>query len=120
MLNVFRGDQNFVGWNDPAIIITRAEQWLRRGEPFQTTLAAGSQLLSYLRTMRNAIAHSSDSAIEKYEKATRRLYGAVPGRLCPGTQLTEAPPAAIPGLVGATLFDAAVAVYRLIALRIVP
>jgi hypothetical protein len=119
ILEVFRGDQEFVGWNEPAVIIRRAERWLRQGEPYQTTLAAGSQLLTYLKIMRNAIAHASDNALEKYENATRRLYGALPRRVTPGAQLLQAPPAAIPYLAGATLFDASVSVYRLVALGIV-
>lgn len=120
MLYVFRGDQDFVGWNDPAAVIRRAEAWLRNGDPFQTPLAAASQLLTYLRQMRNAIAHESDSATEKYERATRRLYGALPRRTAPGAQLTRPPPASIPYLAGASLFEASIATYRLLAKGIVP
>ena len=119
ILEVFRGDQDFVGWNEPAVIIRRAERWLRQGEPYQTTLGAASQMLTYLRIMRNAIAHESDSALAKYENATRRLYGALPSRLSPGAQLLQPPPGAIPYLVGASLFEASVGVYRLVGQGIV-
>lgn len=120
MLHVFRGDQDFVGWNDPAAVIRRAEAWLRNGEPFQTSLSASSQLLSYLRQMRNVIAHESNSANEKYERATRRLYGALPRRSSPGLRLMDLPPASIPYLTGSSLFQASIGTYRLLAAGIVP
>jgi hypothetical protein len=120
MMQVFKGDQDFIGWNDPRTIISRAERWLKGGEPYRTTLASASQLLSYLKKMRNAIAHESDSANDKYQNATRSLYGALPRRVCPGAQLISPPPAGIPFLIGQTLFDAAIQSYRVVAQRIVP
>jgi hypothetical protein len=120
MLEMFRGDQDFLGWNEPSTIIRRADRWLRNGEPYQTTLSAASQVLNYLRVMRNAIAHESDNAVERYERATRALYGALPRQLSPGSQLMQAPPGSIQGLAGSTLFDAAVGIYRLVAVGIVP
>ena len=117
---VFRGDQQFVGWNDASVVIRRAERWLRDGEPYRTALSGASQLLSYLKKMRDAIAHESDIAIEKYEDATRGLYGALPKTVSPGAQLLGPPPSGIPYLVGVNLFQAAMAVYRLVAQGIVP
>jgi hypothetical protein len=119
ILEVFRGDQNYVGWNDSSTIIRRAERWLKNGEPFQTPLSAASQLLGFLRTMRNAIAHESESASEKYRDAVRKIYGAVPNRLSPGAQLLELPPAGIPYLAGASLFEATISSFRLIAAGVV-
>jgi|SRR5215831_5708205 len=120
MFDVFRGDQAFVGWNSPDVIIGRAERWLRGGEPFQMTLSGASQLLGYLQKMRNVVAHESDSAFEKYKKATRTLYGGMPKRISPGLQLTSPPPSAIPYLLGTSLLDSAIATYRLMANQIVP
>lgn len=118
-LDVFRGDQDFVGWNSPTTIIDRAERWLRNGEPFRTPLSAGSQLLVYLRRMRNLICHDSDSAFEEYERATRALYGALPSRLIPGAQLLASPPGPIPHVPGSNLFETVVAAYRFIAQQVV-
>lgn len=117
---IFKGDQAFVGWNDPSDVIRRAERWFRRGEPFQSALSGASQILGYLRKMRNAIAHDSDTSHDTYIRATRGLYGALPSRVLPGAQLLAPPPGAIAYLVGATLFEAAVNSYRSVALRIVP
>ncbi|MEW6331590.1 MAG: hypothetical protein AB1560_09025 [Pseudomonadota bacterium] len=120
ILQIFRGDRNFIGWVEPTEIIERAARWLKGGEPYQTTLTSTSQLLVYVKKMRNVIAHESDDAIEKYEKATRNLYGALPKRVSPGAQLIQPPPPAIPYLNGATLFEAILGTYRLIGQRIVP
>lgn len=119
MLEVFRGDQPFIGWNDPSAVIDRSAKWLKGGEPYSTTLSSSSQLLSYLRRMRNVIVHESDDAIEKYKNATRLLYGALAGRLSPGAQLVGSPPLGLPWLVGTSLFQAAVGMYRVLAQGIV-
>ena len=119
-LDVFRGDQDFVGWNSPSVIIDRAARWLRNAEPYQTPLSSASQLLSYLKKMRNAMAHDSDDAREKYAEATRRLYGSLPKRVYPGAQLLQPPPPGIGYLTGQNLFDATLRTYRLIAQQIVP
>jgi hypothetical protein len=119
VLDVFRGDQEFVGWNSPTVIIRRAERWLRHGEPYQTTLSSASLLLEYLKKMRNVVAHESESAFEKYANATRSLYGALPSRVCPGLQLVSPPPPAIPYLIGTSLLGGAIASYRLVARQIV-
>src|SRR5262249_9201005 len=120
VLDIFRGDQDFVGWNDPSTLISRAERWLRGGEPYRSVLSSASQVLAYVRKMRNAIAHESESALEKYEKATRRLYGALPRRVFPGAQLAGLAPPGIPYLLGGSLFDATIHVYRAVARGIAP
>jgi len=120
MLEVFRGDQAFIGWSDPSTVIARSARWLRRGEPYLTTLSSASQLLSYLKKMRNVIVHESDDAVERYERATRALYGALPRRIAPGAQLAGPPPTGMPFLVGASLFEACLGVYRTIAQGVVP
>jgi hypothetical protein len=118
--DIFRGDQNFVGWNDPKTVIDRAERWFRNGDPFQAPLSGASRILGYLKSMRNEIAHKSDTSQESYLKATRNIYGALPRRVQPGVQLLAPPPAAIAYLFGANLFEAALNSYRSIAVLIVP
>lgn len=120
VLALFRGDKNYVGWNSPTVVISRASRWLRNGEPFQTPLSAASQLLTYLRRMRNVIAHESDSAYDDYVDATRRIYGALPPVVSPGHQLMSPPPPAIPSIGAGPLFTTIVATYRSIATAVVP
>lgn len=119
VLAVFRGDQAYVGWVDPGAVIGRAQKWLRHGEPFQTALSSTSQVLSLVQKMRNVIAHESDSAFDKYENETRRLYGARPKVVGPGTQLMAAPPASLTGIAGASLFIGVAGTYRWIAKSVV-
>ena len=119
VLALFRGDAAFVGWVDPQAVTRRAEKWLRGGEPFQTALTPLSALLVYVLQMRNVIAHESDSAFDKYEKATRHLYGALPSRLQPGEQLMSPPPGGLAGVTGASLFSGVVTAYRWIGAAVV-
>jgi hypothetical protein len=119
-LQIFRGDRKFVGWNAPGLVIQRAEFWLRDGEPFTTALAPVSQVLGYVRLMRNAIAHESESATDEFLIRTRQLYGALPRSVSPGHQLLEPCPAALPGLAGADLFTGIALMYRSLATTVVP
>lgn len=120
IIDVFRGDQDFVGWNNPPDVIERAERWLKNGEPYQTVLSAASQTLAYVKKMRNVIAHQSPAALAKYTDATRKLYGALPPHCSPGDQLQQPPPRAIPGLTGATFFEATINIYRRVAAGVAP
>ena len=117
---IFKGDQDFVGWNDTSAIVKRAERWLKNGEPFAAHLTASSTLLGYVKVMRNVIAHESDEANKKYLNATRRVYGSLPKRVSPGAQLLSPPPGSLAYMTGPTLLDAAVTAYRSIASGIVP
>jgi hypothetical protein len=120
LLQVFRGDQRYVGWADPYKVIARARGWFRDGEPFTTRLGAAAQLLTYLLAVRNAIAHESDTAYERFITETRRLYGTVGRRTTPGGQLLSACPPGIPGLVGATLFHASAQALEAVAVALAP
>lgn len=120
VLEMFKGDQNFVGWNEPDPIIKRAEGWFRNGEPFQTALGGASQLLGYLKRARNVIAHDSDDAYERFARATRTYYGSVPRILTPGRVLAGTLPTGIAGLSGSTLFEASVNTFRAVAAQVVP
>jgi hypothetical protein len=120
MLLVFRGDQRYVGWADPYKVIGRAKGWFRDGEPFTTRVGAGAQILTYLLVLRNAIAHESDTAHERFITETRRLYGAVGRSPTPGGQLLGPCPPGIPAFVGATLFQASAQTVGAVALALTP
>lgn len=120
MLATVRGDRDYVEWSDPQRVIDRADLWLVDGRPFRDPISATSQLLTYLRHLRNVIAHESAASREKLRNSTRRLYGAVPRSLCPGQQLASPGPTGIPGLMGGTLFDSALATFRAVAGKLVP
>src|SRR5262249_53224396 len=65
-LRIFRGDREFVGWLSPSAVIERATRWLDAGGPFEAPMTAASAALGYLRLLRNAIAHESEAAQEKF------------------------------------------------------
>ncbi len=120
LLEVFRGDQEFVGWNEPTVIIKRSQRWLRNGEPFRTPLEAAAVLLTYVRRLRNAIAHDSTSANEQLGRSIRALYGSLPSIVNPGRQLQSPAPTGIPYLTGSTLLESIANSYRALASQIVP
>lgn len=114
----FKGGKAFVKWNNSGEVIKRASEWLKDGEPFTTALSGASTPLGYLRVVRNAIAHESESAADQFSEQTRKLYGAVPRRLTPGSVLLG-PCAAALG-PHATLIDGSFVVLRAIAAGVVP
>lgn len=120
VLATFRADRDYGEWSDPQAVIERADCWLVDGRPFRDPVSGTSQLLTYLRHLRNVIAHESGASRQKLRKSTRRLYGAVPRSLCPGQQLASPGPTGISFLAGGTLFDSAVATFRAIAGQLVP
>lgn len=119
-IRTFRGDKEFIDWISPSVVIKRAEAWLVDGEPFTTGLAGASQLLGYIKLMRNAIAHESESATEKFRQRSRGIYGSLTGRITPGTQLLSPCPAVFKPATPATLLEHTVATYRALASAIVP
>lgn len=119
VLATFRGDRDYLEWSDPQAVIERADHWLVDARPFRDPISATSQLLTYLRHLRNVIAHESGASREKLRSSTRRLYGAVPRSLCPGQQLASPGPTGIPGLTDSTLFESALATFRAIAGQLV-
>lgn len=119
-LQVLRGDKDFVGWNSPSVVTERAERWFRSGEPFRTALTAGAQMLSYIRSARNCVAHNSESAEDDFVDRTRKVYGSVPIGLTVGGQLMGAPPASIVVFNKATLLEECQETMRAIASNVVP
>lgn len=119
-LRIFRGDRDFVGWITPGQVIKRAEGWLRNGEPFSSALSPVSQVLGYVRLMRNSIAHESESAQDQFLDRTRALYGALAPNTSPGGQLLQPPPAALGALVGRNLLTGITEVYRAVSSAVVP
>jgi hypothetical protein len=116
----FRGDKEFIDWISPSVVIKRAEAWLVDGEPFTTGLAGASQLLGYIKLMRNAIAHESEAATKKFKQRSRGIYGSLSGKLAPGIQLLSPCPAAFKPASPTTLLEHTVATYRALASTIVP
>jgi len=119
MRKVFAGDKNYVGWIESGVVRKRAGVWLKDGGPYGPALTSGGTLLTYLRKLRNVVAHDSESAFGEFEDATRQYYGSVPSNFSAGGQLLAVSAPSFGGTGGELLSDA-FAAYRLLAQQIVP
>lgn len=88
--------RHYAGW-DAQHVSSRAERFFRDGRPYSAVLRANQNLLQETRTIRNAIAHESSSAKDKFETAVRIRLGALPPNLTVGgflgmTVVSSSPP----------------------------
>jgi hypothetical protein len=90
--------RSYAEWTDASRVIVRAERFFKAGRPFAAVLRGNQHLLGEMRIIRNAVAHKSESARERFETVVRRRLGTLPptssvgsflGTTAPGT----APPA---------------------------
>jgi hypothetical protein len=77
-------------------VSSRAERFFRNGQPFTAILRGNQNALSDARTIRNAIAHDSSSAQEKFENLVRNKIGTVPSNVSVGSFLLTLIPHAVP------------------------
>lgn len=74
---LLRSGMNFLEWNSPDILISRAETYLSGG-PIKSAIALHRDRLNSIRRVRNAIAHRSDEAWQKYLKVVISELRAMP------------------------------------------
>jgi hypothetical protein len=79
-----RGDRNICDWSDVSVVTQRAVMHFRRGEPFRSALEARKMRLGQAKRVRNAIAHSSQDAWEKFRQVVRDEIAYVPYAISPG------------------------------------
>src|SRR5208337_1094296 len=77
----------YAGWTVPAHVTNRAERFFRDGRPFADVLRANQHSLEEARIIRNAIAHKSMSARDKFETLVRTKLGALPPHTTVGSFL---------------------------------
>lgn len=84
--------RSYASWTVPTHISNRAERFFRDGRPFADVLRANQTLLDEARIIRNAIAHKSMSASDKFEAFVRTKLGVLPPNTTVGSFLgtTEA------------------------------
>lgn len=68
----------FADWSTPSKVKIRANYCFRNGEPFSQNISAIEQKLGDMKTIRNAITHSSQEAKEKFEIVARRFLTTLP------------------------------------------
>jgi len=85
-------DREYAKWDAPHVS-SRALRFFRRGHPFTNALRSNQNLLEETRKIRNAVAHESTNAYEKFETIVRTKLGLLPPHLTVGAFLIATVPA---------------------------
>lgn len=87
----------YAKWEAATEVATRATRFFRDGRPYTAPLRAAQARLDEARTLRNAIAHRSDTAQKNFEALARnKLGGTLPPGLTVGGFLNMLRPATTP------------------------
>ena len=89
--------RSYANW-DAMPVSTRAQRFFRDGRPFTNALRKRLTLLYESKIIRNAIAHESRSAHDKFEKLVREKLGTLPVNLTVGSFLGTTIPGLTPPL----------------------
>jgi hypothetical protein len=87
----------YATWN-AASVIDRAQRFFRDGRPFTNALRANQSLLDESKIIRNAMAHKSRTAYDKFENLVRIKLGTLPLNLSVGNFLGTIIPGSSPPL----------------------
>lgn len=77
----------FAEWTSCQIVCQRAERFFHRGWPYADVLRSKQNNFDEIKSIRNAIAHRSGSARNKFEKLIRDKLGVLPPNLTVGSFL---------------------------------
>jgi len=84
------GGREYAKWDGAAEVASRAERFFREGRPYASVLRGVQNTLNDAKTVRNAVAHDSESARQKFEGLVRRELTRIPPRLTVGSFLNTA------------------------------
>ena len=87
--------RDYATWS-PDKVKPRAERFFRGGRPFSPALSRRTFLLRNMTTVRNAIAHESARAQQRFESLVRNELGTVPPRTTVGSFLAATKPGTTP------------------------
>ena len=90
------GRRDYVEWASAGGVIIRADRFFRNGRPYTPVLKSNLNALDEMRKIRNAVAHASPSAHEKFEEVVRSRLGSLPARLTVGGYLAMTVPRSSP------------------------
>jgi hypothetical protein len=88
--------RQYAQWIDPGLVSARAERFFLSGRPFAPVLRNNLSVLGEARTIRNAIAHKSTAAREKFETLVRTKLTTLPPSLTVGGFLGKTIPGSTP------------------------
>lgn len=89
------GGRQYADWSDPDEVKERAATYFRSGRPYAEAFT-GVNALTSAKKLRNAIAHDSDSANEKFRNMVRGQMGNVSPGITVGKFLNTARPNVAP------------------------
>lgn len=81
--------RRYSDWSNPQDVIQRAETVFSNGDPFASALRPSVGNLENIRTIRNAIAHKSGTALQKFFDIVRQNLGSKPRGITPGMFLQK-------------------------------
>ncbi len=88
----------YARWTIATEVSSRAERFFRDGGPFARALRGNQSVLDETRTIRNAVAHDSANAQEKFEALVRMKLKTLPSKLTVGSFLGMTVPQVTPPL----------------------
>lgn len=109
--------RDYAKWADAGQVGSRAKRFFGAGRPFSGVLSRNQNVLQEINTIRNAIAHRSGSAHDKFEKVVRGRLTTLPANLTVGSFLSTPMPSSIPPV---TFLEFYVGQIDLAAREIVP
>ena len=86
--NLIKNVSIYPDWTDTAKILINAENFFENGGPFCLLKTLKGQL-SHIKTIRNAIAHTSLKATQDFDDLVRGLIGHLPDNINPSIFLSE-------------------------------
>lgn len=108
--------RDYAAWH-AVPVVERAQRFFRGGGPFTTALRGSQTSLDEAKTIRNAIAHDSTIAREKFENLVRTRMGTLPAQFTIGSFLGTTIPGSTPP---ASFLDFYLGRIELVATQIVP
>lgn len=109
--------RDYTDWTSVSAVTGRAERFLRDGRPYSPVLKSQQYSFDEMKTIRNAIVHSSTYSSRQFERLVRRKLGTYRPNLSVGGFLTITVPSSSPP---ESFFGSYVGQIRLAAERIVP
>jgi hypothetical protein len=107
----------YVDWTAVSKVVDRAERFFRDGKPYSSVLRAQQYGFDEMKTIRNAIVHSSSHSWEKFKSLARSKLGTYSHNLTIGGFLTMTVPGSSPP---ESFFESYLSRIRFAAERIVP
>jgi hypothetical protein len=109
--------RQYTSWSADAVR-ARAERFFHGGKPFSPAIQSSINIFNEAKTIRNAIAHESDSARDKFNNLARDLLGGtLPTALTPGGLLIASVPNSTPRQ---TYLELYLQKFKTVACAIVP